>query len=58
MSQGKRIDSLDPVIWTDKIAERAYLLYLARGSQDGQDLEDWLQAEGQLREETKSSPPA
>ncbi len=31
-----------------EIARRAYDLYLARGREDGHDLEDWLQAEREL----------
>jgi hypothetical protein len=31
------------------IARRAYDLYLARGREDGHDVEDWLQAERELR---------
>ena len=34
----------------DVLAQRAYELYLARGGQDGRDLEDWLTAERELRE--------
>jgi hypothetical protein len=30
------------------IARRAYELYLARGRQDGHDVEDWLRAESEL----------
>jgi hypothetical protein len=30
------------------VARRAYDLYLARGRQDGYDVEDWLQAEREL----------
>jgi hypothetical protein len=33
------------------IAERAYALYLGRGGEDGHDVEDWLAAELELREE-------
>ncbi len=29
----------------ERIAEKAYKLYEQRGRQDGQDLDDWLQAE-------------
>jgi hypothetical protein len=36
----------------EDIAERAYALYLARGTEDGHDVEDWLQAERELFEET------
>jgi hypothetical protein len=31
------------------IARRAYDLYVARGREDGHDMEDWLQAEQELR---------
>lgn len=31
------------------IARRAYEVYLARGGEHGHDLEDWLQAERELR---------
>jgi len=33
-----------------EIAARAFELYCARGYEDGHDLEDWLQAERELRE--------
>ena len=33
----------------DAIARRAYELYLARGSEPGHEVEDWLQAEAELR---------
>ena len=33
------------------IARRAYELYLARGCEDGHDVDDWLQAERDLQEE-------
>ena len=32
----------------ERIAERAYELYLARGGTDGQDWEDWLVAEREI----------
>jgi len=34
------------------IARRAFELYCARGYGDGQDIQDWLQAERELREAT------
>jgi Protein of unknown function (DUF2934) len=42
--------------WTKKIdvATRAYHLYLARGAQHGRDLQDWLDAERELRRVTDS----
>jgi Protein of unknown function (DUF2934) len=33
---------------TEAIAKRAYELFLARGGQNGHDLDDWLQAEREL----------
>ena len=35
----------------DAIARRAYELFLARGSEPGHEMEDWLQAEAQLTTE-------
>jgi hypothetical protein len=32
----------------DRVAQRAYELYLARGGVDGQDMDDWLAAEREL----------
>jgi DUF2934 family protein len=32
-----------------EIRQRAYEIYLKRGEQPGSELEDWLQAEGELR---------
>ena len=34
----------------DEIAEAAYQRYLRRGGGDGQDFDDWLEAERELRE--------
>jgi len=34
----------------DEIAEAAYHRYLSRGGVDGQDFDDWLEAERELRE--------
>jgi hypothetical protein len=39
----------------DRVAQRAYELYMARGCADGQDVDDWLSAE---RELTGKSPVA
>ena len=33
----------------DDIAQRAYEIYQSRGGTDGQDMDDWLQAERELR---------
>jgi hypothetical protein len=39
----------------DAIARRAFELYSARGYQDGHDIDDWLNAERELRAETSST---
>jgi hypothetical protein len=36
---------------SDEIARRAYEIYLERGPASGNDVEDWLQAERELRGE-------
>lgn len=33
---------------SEAVAQRAFDLYLARGGQEGHDLEDWLQAEREI----------
>jgi hypothetical protein len=43
-----REDQPDTVTESD-IARRAFAIYCERGSQHGQDLDDWLQAERELR---------
>jgi hypothetical protein len=35
---------------SDEIQSRAYQIYMERGGVDGSDLEDWLQAERELRQ--------
>jgi hypothetical protein len=40
-----------------EIARRAYDLYLARGCEQGHDVEDWLQAERDLRAALRSAKP-
>ena len=37
------------------VAHRAYELYCARGCEDGHDLEDWLNAERELRPGTNAT---
>jgi hypothetical protein len=41
-------------VTADQIAARAYVLWEQRGRPHGQDLETWLQAERQLKEEIQS----
>jgi hypothetical protein len=45
-----RSTSFDPVdaLTHDEVAERAYLIYLSRGEEHGQDVDDWLEAEREL----------
>jgi hypothetical protein len=38
-----------------QIALRAYALYLQRGGEEGHDIEDWLTAEEELRQEQAES---
>jgi DUF2934 family protein len=42
----------------DQIAERAYEIFLARGATHGQDIEDWLRAEGELCAPRGTDDPA
>jgi hypothetical protein len=44
-------------VTADAIAQRAYAFYQARGGEDGHDVEDWLRAERELQEATKTLPP-
>lgn len=44
--------SATPVLTHEQIAKRAYHLWLDRGQNHGQDVEDWLTAEALLREES------
>lgn len=37
----------------EQIRQRAYELYLERGSEEGKDQEHWLQAEAELSQKTK-----
>jgi hypothetical protein len=38
----------------ERIANRAYERYMARGGADGQDLQDWLEAERELEQEERN----
>jgi hypothetical protein len=40
-----------------EVQRRAYELYLARGGGHGRDLEDWYEAERQLRRQEGKEPP-
>lgn len=41
----------DHALDAERVAVRAYELYCARGCEGGHDVEDWMDAERQLREE-------
>ena len=39
----------------ERVAAKAYELYVSRGRTEGHDLDDWLQAESELRSEMVSA---
>jgi hypothetical protein len=43
---------------TAPVEQRAYELYLARGNQPGSDVDDWFEAERQLRQEGVLAGPS
>ena len=43
---GKKLVPLE-----ERIRERAHEIYLQRGGQDGSEINDWLQAEAEIRQE-------
>ena len=47
-------DATAATIDRERIANRAYERYMERGGGDGQDLEDWLEAERELAQEQRS----
>jgi hypothetical protein len=51
-------DSAEPALRHEKIARRAYEMFLARGAEHGRDLDDWLQAERELLERSAGSRAA
>ena len=44
-----------PGVTPDEVARRAHDLYLSRGAGHGQDVDDWLQAEQELRTAVRST---
>lgn len=48
-------DSQGPEPTPEEIALRAYELHLQHGGEDGHDLEDWLEAELELRDKCKQA---
>jgi Protein of unknown function (DUF2934) len=41
---------------SEEIAKRAYAIYLSRGAEHGHDVNDWLQAEAQLKRQFAKTP--
>lgn len=53
VGEGSNVKNIPPVGKTpghEEIALRAYELYVQRGGASGYELDDWLQAESELRE--------
>jgi hypothetical protein len=44
------VESLARAPTREEIARRAYQIYVDRGAEHGRDWDDWLQADGELRE--------
>jgi hypothetical protein len=51
----KSLPNLSAQVTHSDIARRAYDLYLTRGCEHGHDVDDWLQAEHDLREAVSST---
>ena len=54
---GDRVPKLapPPTVTADDVARRAHDLYLSRGEAHGQDVDDWLRAEQELRTAARSA---
>lgn len=50
-SEGRR--TATATLDRDRVAQRAYELYLERGGKEGRDLDNWLDAERELSEEER-----
>ncbi len=49
------VDVAQEVALEQKVRSRAYELYQRRGSEDGHELDDWLQAESELSTKAKAA---
>jgi hypothetical protein len=64
MDSRRTVRNRSLVIDHDAIAQRAHDIFVSRGSTHGHDVEDWLMAESQIREElvvageVSTSPPS
>lgn len=55
MATDASVEFGSPTASEEEIARRAYEIYTERGGRDGYDLDDWLQAERELREARSGS---
>ena len=53
-AESERFEGLDA---QDAIARRAYELFEQRGGAPGRDIEDWLRAEHDIRQQTRATSP-
>ena len=54
-SGSKRVAILEPPSVEDKIRQRAYELFEARGGAEGHELDDWLRAEEEIKDSTSKA---
>ncbi len=54
LSATERVAAAQP--WRDRVAKKAYELYVNRGRLDGHDIGDWLDAERSVAEEINGEP--
>jgi hypothetical protein len=57
-SQNKRAAKETPSLSQDEIRRRAFELFEERGGQEGQELENWLRAESEIRNTKKDTTAA
>lgn len=51
-----KLSAADETAWEELIRRRAYEIYEQRGRVEGEDLEDWLLAEADLKRQPGESP--
>jgi hypothetical protein len=56
MASPAALETASTVDDRERIAQRAYELYISRGRQAGRELEDWLAAERELKVSRASDP--
>ncbi len=50
-----KVPEIETLSIEERIERRAYELYVQRGNQSGSELEDWLQAEAEIRQNQEDS---